>query len=75
MKQVKYAALIALALTMHLGTASAAQKAEAAVPTASNGTIGQTPDDYEIAGVKRPMWGTSTHSMAYIARQNVYKGH
>ncbi|CAG9235649.1 exported hypothetical protein [Paraburkholderia tropica] len=75
MKQAKFAALIAFALTMHLGTASAAPKADEAVPTATSGTIGQTPDGYEIAGVARPMWGTWKHSQAYLARQNIMAHH
>ncbi|WP_321944022.1 hypothetical protein [Paraburkholderia tropica] len=56
-------------------TQAASASANEAVPTASNGTIGQTPEGYEIAGVHQPMWGTYKHSMAYIARQNVFKGH
>ncbi len=75
MKQVKFAAIVAFGLAMHLGTASAAPKAGDAVPQATNGTVGQTPDGYEIAGVSRPMWGTWTHSRAYLARQNVTAHH
>ncbi|CAG9235655.1 exported hypothetical protein [Paraburkholderia tropica] len=81
MKNAILASLLALAAVSG-GNAIAATSLQAsnvqandAVPGASNGTIGQTPDGYEIAGVNRPMWGTYKHSMAYIARQNVYKGH